>query len=483
MLLDSIEIRRDSQTPVFRQLIDQIIQLIQNGILTPGAQIPGSRQWSARLNIHRKTVVSALDELVSQGWLETVPGRGTFIASELSSGFQAFSAPRIVDSVNREIDIPTVIDRDFSPVVQKYHLDDGLPDPRLAPVDDLLRAYRNALLKGWRYPKYTYGDTRGQQRLREALSDYLARTRGMQVDSGQILITRGVTQALYLVIKGFIRKGDRVAIGELSWESARINFQFHEAELVPIKIDQEGLDVDHLESLCQVHPVKLVYVTPHHQYPTTVIMPAYRRIKLLQLARKYGFFIFEDDYDYDFHYSLHPIMPLAGVDHQGQVLYAGSFTKAISPVFRIGYLVGTRAQIDYLSRLRRLVDRQGDAILELAVAELLKTEVIQRSLRKNRRIYQQRRDFFNQLLQSEMSQYVDYKLPEGGMSFWVNFATEIKLSELSGRARKIDLYFYDGASYRSTGKALNATRLGYASSTPEELEIAISMLKRLIEQA
>jgi len=479
VLLELVRINRQLGTPIFRQLIDQIIQLVRSGILTPGSQIPGTRQLSDKLGIHRKTVVAAIDELVAQGWLDTIPGRGTFIAKEIKTDILQFVAPPGLISDGLHIEIPGILDREIPKTVQKYHLDDGLPDPRLAPVDELIRAYKNALTKGWKYPKYTYGDPKGQLLLRQALKDYLSKTRGMQIDVDQILVTRGVTQALYLSIKAFIQKGDHVAIGALCWESAKINFQYHGAEIMEVKIDAEGMDVDHLEAICEQQPIKMVYVTPHHQYPTTVIMPAYRRVKLLQLARKFGFYIFEDDYDYDFHYSLHPIMPLAAAEHQDRVLYTGSFTKAISPVFRLGYLVASPEQIDFLAKLRRLIDRQGDAILELAIAELLRTEVIQRYLRKNRKIYLNRRDYFGQMLEMDFSGKVTFKLPGGGMSVWTQFDPDINLEDLARRALRSDLYFYNGAFF-NTSNVHNATRLGFASSTPEELEIAVSIINSLI---
>ncbi|MCB0687407.1 MAG: PLP-dependent aminotransferase family protein [Saprospiraceae bacterium] len=483
MLLDLLTIDRNSDTPIFRQLIDQIINLIQTGVLIPESQLPGTRKIADKMLIHRKTVVAAVDELVAQGWLETFRGKGTFVAREISSAFDQFTTSVSVSRCSPTITIPEVIDREVSISVSKYHLDDGLPDPRLAPVEELMRAYKNALTKGWRYPRYTYGDTKGQLILREALCEYLSRTRGIHVHRDQILVTRGVTQALYLVIKGFISTGQLVAIGELTWESARINFRYHGAELIKIRVDEEGLDVDHLEQVCQEKQIRMVYVTPHHQYPTTVIMPAHRRVKLLQLSRQYGFYIFEDDYDYDFHYTRHPIMPLAAASHQGQVLYTGSFTKAISPVFRVGYLVGQEDQIDYLAKLRRLVDRQGDGILELAIAELLKLEIIQRFLRKNRKIYQQRRDAFVTLLNDYVSDWISYKVPEGGMSVWTHFDRQIDLQTLAARAKGENLFFYDGSTYTSGGNHINATRLGFASSSFDELQISVSILRQLLPRS
>jgi GntR family transcriptional regulator / MocR family aminotransferase len=482
VLLDLIQLERASEKPIFRQLADQLADLIRNGMLVAGSQLPGTRQMAIKLKLHRKTVVAAVDELAAQGWLETKPGKGTFVATKID-GLQYRQLPGLpgLKAALPPVIVPAILDRSLPPNNFRYHLDDGLPDPRLAPVEELARAWKTALTQGWRYPRYGYGDTRGQQLLRERLGEYLLKTRGMKIMSDQILITRGVTQALYLVIKGFVGKGDKVAIGALNWESASINFRYHGAELIRVRVDDEGLDVDHLEEICREHPLKMVYVTPHHQYPTTVIMPAYRRIKLIRLARTYGFYLFEDDYDYDFHYAGYPLMPLASAGHQGSVLYTGSFTKAISPAFRVGYLVATAEQIDFLARLRRLVDRQGDPMLELAIAELLDLGVITRYLRKNRKIYQSRRDYFAALLRDQLPDYLDFRIPDGGMAIWTKFRLGIDLQLLARKAIKRDLYFQDGTSFQTSPDDPPATRLGFASSNEKELEEAVSLLKSLLK--
>jgi GntR family transcriptional regulator/MocR family aminotransferase len=480
VFLELLKIDRDSEKPIYRQIVDQTIDLIRTGILAAGMQIPGTRKIAGKLILHRKTVVAAIDELVAQGWLESTSGIGTFVPQTILSDFEILPGPPRPVSTEDKIIMPTILDRSIHLTSEQFHLDDGLPDPRLAPVDELIKAYKTALTTGLRYPKYTYGDPSGHILLREKMSEYLFKTRGMRIDRSQILITRGVTQALYLTIKGFIKQGDQVGVPALNWESANINFMFHGAKLINIRVDAEGFDVDHLEEICQEQEIKMVFVTPHHHYPTTVIMPAYRRVKLLNLARRFRFYVFEDDYDYDFHYARHPIMPLASVNNDGTVFYAGSFTKAIAPVFRIGYLVGTPTQIDYLSRLRRLVDRQGDAILELAVAELLELGVIQRYLRKNRKIYQARRDHFESLLRSELGSVVAFDLPEGGMSFWTKFSEDIDLKELAAKALSKDLYLQDGSFFKMNDSRINATRLGFASSTEEEMLASISILKGLI---
>ena len=480
MLIELLSLNAKSDVPLYRQLTSQITELIQRHIIQSGYKLPGTRSLADELGIHRQTVVAAIDQLVIEGWLETQPGKGTYVAENLSSVPQSFTQESMELPRAPEMPIPQVLQRNLHLTTQKYHLDDGLPDPRLAPTTELMRAYKSCVTTGNLYPRFTYGDTKGQLLLRQELSTYLNETRGIQVTADQIIITRGVTQAMYLCINGFLKPGDKVAVGELNWESANANFRYHGMELIKVKVDEEGLDIDHLELLCSEHDIKMVYATPHHQYPTTVIMPASRRLKLIQLARTHQFYVFEDDYDYDFFYSAHPVMPLASADHGDFVLYAGSFTKAISPVFRVGYLVANANQIDYLSRIRRMIDRQGDAILEMAIAELLKLGIIQRHLKKSRRIYQERRDVFTNLIQDQLTEFVQFEVPKGGMSVWTQFNQDIDLKELYEQALKRDLFITSGEQIQ--GKSINATRLGYASSTEEELEISVRILKDLINQ-
>jgi GntR family transcriptional regulator/MocR family aminotransferase len=226
--------------------------------------------------------------------------------------------------------------------------------------------------------------------------------------------------------------------------------------------------------------VRMVYLTSHHHYPTTVSLRAERRIQLLQLSEKYGFIIFEDDYDYDFHYLNKPLSPLASADEAGMVLYCGSFTKTISPAFRVGYLVGSANVIRYLAKLRRIIDRQGDTMLDNAMADLLQNGIIQRHLRKSLRVYRQRRDVFCNLLQGELNNWLSFHLPEGGMSVWAKFDPAIDLVKLAQRARKKDLYFSDGRIHDTPFSQSNATRLGFASSNIDELEQCIAIMKGLL---
>jgi GntR family transcriptional regulator/MocR family aminotransferase len=482
-----IAIDKDSTHPVYLQIANQLMMYIKDGNLQAGHRVPSTRQMADWLQVHRKTVIQAYDELLAQGWLESRTGSGTFVAKNLP----CYNPQSLVNGKGVIVNPAHTAGFGFEPlphleypVVQsqcKYHLDDGFPDARLAPVEELARAYRSQLITGNPYTRLGYNDTMGSLWLRQVLAGYLNDTRGLKITSDNILITRGTVMGVFLCSTAFLQPGDHVVVGELNYNGANMNFIQAGANLIRIPVDEHGLVVDELENICRRQPVRLVYVTSHHHHPTTVALRADRRMQLLRLSEQYGFIIFEDDYDYDFHYLSQPLLPLASADKAGMVVYCGSFTKAISPAFRVGYLVASENVVRHLAQLRRIIDRQGDVMLENAIAELLQNGIIQRYLRKAWRKYRQRRDVLCELLQNNLGAYVQFQPPVGGMAVWTHFNPDIDIARLSEKARQHELYFSAGIRNNNTHPVLNAARLGFASSTPAELEQCVAIMSRLLK--
>ncbi|MER0442099.1 PLP-dependent aminotransferase family protein [Emticicia sp. W12TSBA100-4] len=476
-------INKNLKTPVYQQITNQFTSLIRNGTLKSGQKILSSRVLSEVLGVHRKTVIMALDELLTQGWLETKQGSGTFVAKSLPE----IKPQKLKESENISIkkagfsfEQKPILCREVVKASDKLHLDDGFPDPRLAPLLDLARAYRGNLIHGNSYVKLGYGDTKGSYWLRQELATYLNESRGLKITPENVLIVRGTMMGMYLLTTAFVKANDYVVLSEMTWASAKINFQHAGANILTIPTDENGIVVDALEELCEKYLIRLIYVTSHHDYPTTVTLKADRRIKLLKLAEKYRFIVFEDDYDYDFHYQSKPLLPLASADEVGVVLYSGSFTKSISPAFRVGYLIAPEEVIEHLSYYRRIIDRQGDVMLENAIAELLHEGIIQKHLRKSLREYRERRDFFCELLSQKLKNEVSFQIPEGGMSVWTTFDKSIDLVKTAENALKNGLYFSNGIQHNLPNNTINATRLGFASSSVAELEKCVEVLKKSI---
>jgi GntR family transcriptional regulator/MocR family aminotransferase len=475
----SLIISKQAALPVYMQLTNQLMAMVKAGTLKAGHHLPSTRQLAALLNLHRKTIIRAYDELLAQGWLESRAGSGTFVASHLPvskpkhldvpatdvakiAGFTIKAAPHLQRKI-ADLNIP-------------LHLDDGFPDVRIAPLPDISRAYRTQLLTGNPYTRLGYADPKGSEWLRNELATYLNITRGLRVTPANILIVRGTIMGLHLACAGLLQPGDTVVTADPGWAGAETNFLQAGANLVKVPVDEYGMDIDRLNTLCSKKNVRLVYLTSHHHYPTTVALRADRRIQLLQLAQKHGFIIFEDDYDYDFHYQNKPLMPLASADDAGMVLYCGSFSKTISPAIRVGYLVGPENVIEHLAQLRRTIDRQGDTMLENAMAELLQNGIIQRHLRKSLKLYRQRRDIFCTLMNDKLKNYVQFKVSDGGMAIWTHFDRQVDINKLAQNALKKGLYFQGENSVATP----NFTRLGFASSTPDELEQCVTILANLL---
>ena len=485
-----LTIDRASVTPVYLQLSDQLNRLIQTGTLSRSQRLPGSRQLATLLGLNRQTVVAAYDEGMAQGWLKSRTGSGTFVAAhspDVNPQLLAGISPdnRIVPGRPKEKPGYTFESLSFlvRPTLTQsagLRLDDGFPDNRLAPLDELSRAYRSYFRWGNPQQHFGYGDTKGYPLLREQLSTHLNETRGLRTMPDNILITRGSMMGLHLACQTLLRPGDVVVTGETTYAGATMNSQKAGALLLTVPVDEYGINVDALGMLCQQQRIRLVFVTPHHHYPTTVTLRADRRVRLLQLAEQYGFAILEDDYDYDFHYLSRPILPLASADQNGMVIYVGSLTKSVAPAFRVGYVVAPTALIDELARLRRIVDRQGDPMLEFAIGQLFKTGVMKRHFRKALRTYHARRDHFCNLLESELSSIIQFIKPDGGMAVWARFFPETNMEILAQRAAKEGLFIANGLSHNPPDKLLNGTRLGFASSTEEELERSVAVLKRVL---
>ncbi|MEZ0485674.1 MocR-like pyridoxine biosynthesis transcription factor PdxR [Fibrella aquatica] len=480
-----LQLDKLAATPLYVQLSEQLGQLIRVGTLAAEQRLPGTRQLASQLALNRQTVVAAYDDLLAQGWLESRSGSGTFVAAHMPTVTpQPVSlSPRTQPPTGQPgytFEQRTYLTRPALGSPAGLRFDDGLPDSRLAPLDELSRAYRSYARWGNPQAHFGYGDTKGHPLLREALSVHLNETRGLQTTATNILITRGSIMGIHLACQVLLRPGDGVVTGATTWTGATMNALQAGAQLFTVPVDAHGMNMDTLADLCARQPIRMVYVTPHHHYPTTVTMRADRRIRLRQLAEQYRFVILEDDYDYDFHYLGRPILPLASADPQGMVIYIGSLTKSVAPAFRIGYVVGPTAVIDEMARLRRIIDRQGDPALEFAIGQLFQSGEMKRHFRKAIRTYEARRDYLCQLLTTELPDHIQFTKPDGGLALWATFNKDIDLPAVAERAGKAGLYLSAGLVHNLPGQLLNSTRMGFASSTEAELEQAVAVLKQVI---
>ncbi|WP_160715119.1 PLP-dependent aminotransferase family protein [Chitinophaga solisilvae] len=472
-----LQINLEDDVAVYQQIADGIIAEIKKGRLKPGTALPGSRILAADIGVNRKTVVLAYEALTAAGWLESAHKKGTFVAAELPEVKQRTATA----TVNFEFHAH---DGFFAaaPAAKRKLItfNDGLPDVRLAPLDELARSYRRIFQQKARWRMMGYGHVQGEERLRIAIADMLAHKRGMNIQPGQLCITRGSQMALYLTARTIIRTGDTVVMECPGYFPAWQTFRDAGADMLPLGVDEKGLKVDELESLCRRRRIKAVYVTPHHQFPTAVTMKMDRRLQLLALSNKYGFAVIEDDYDHEYHFESKSLLPLASHEHAANVIYISSLSKLVAPAVRVGYVAGPPAFIEALSKLRAIIDRQGDTIMEQAIAELMEDGAIARHARRAAAVYRERHALMNQYLQQYLAGKADWRIPEGGLAYWVTFLRKINTEKIARQLLDKGVAVIPTEPFAFDGKPLHALRLGFASLTPRELKEGLRIIGSVI---
>lgn len=484
----------DLATPLYLQLVHALIHEIERGRLKPGSTLPSSRDLAAELDLNRKTVLSAYEELVSQGWLETSGRRGTMVAMALPDGpVRASEGPgnggdsfgdgsgeggapinrapiyRFAPAPDRAIAVPAGA---------RIKLDEGSPDGSLFPPEVLARAYRTAALFAARRQQLGYRDPRGSARLREVLVTMLREERGMVVGPENLCVTRGSQMAIALAARLLARPG-AVALAEaLTYEPAVAALRSAGLPVLPVGLGPDGIDVEAVEHACRRHTVAAVFLTPHHQFPTTISLVPEKRLRLIDLARQFGFAIIEDDYDHEFRFGSQPLLPMAAYAPD-VVIYVGSLSKLLLPALRVGYLVAPEPVIAAAAHQVSLMDGMGSSLTEDAVAMLIEEGEVRRHARKATRIYGARRDALAQAVDSALGAFASARLPEGGLAMWLEFHDRAALAAIEAGAGAKGISFASSESYRLDDQAPHGLRLGFACHRSEAAVAAVEILGQL----
>lgn len=282
--------------------------------------------------------------------------------------------------------------------------------------------------------------------------------------------------SIYIVSEILLSEGDTVLVGALSYFSVNMIFQKKGVNILSMPIDEEGIIVENVREICKKRKIRMLYLTPHHHYPTTVALSAQRRLELLDLAHEYGFVILEDDYDYEFHYDKSPILPLASADTQGMVIYIGSFGKSLAPGFRTGFIVAPENLMAEMRKYLGIIDRQGDILMERALGEMIEEGEIHRYLKKSLKVYQERRDYFAELLEEHLEELIQFQKPSGGLAFWLEWNAPINLMQLSRNCAGDNLFIPKTLLYQT--KDLTAMRLGFGNLNGEEMERSVGIFAK-----
>jgi GntR family transcriptional regulator / MocR family aminotransferase len=477
----ALDLDRRAGVPLFLQIARALTDDIRRGRLRPGDSLPGTRTLAHSLGVQRLTVVSAYDEMVAEGWIETHAARGAFVSTALPDPqprdirSKAHARAGVPRSPGFDVPPGPAAEMPYSVPLGALLFAPNRPDVRLIPDDLVARAYRRAL-KSAGHVLLSYGRPQGHERLRAAVARMLSETRGLTANADDVFITRGSQMGLALVARALVKPGDVVAVEALTYMPAVEAFRVHGARVVPIPVDKEGLRIEPLQKLAEAGGLRLVHVTAHHQFPTTVTLSAARRLRLLDLARTHRVAVIEEDYDHEFHYQGRPVLPLASTDAWGVVVYVSTFSKVLAPAMRIGYVVAPPPLVASMVAHRLLIDIQGDRVLEHALAELIEEGHVQRHIRRVRREYAARRDVLMAELHRRLGDAIRFEAPAGGIGLWIESVADGDIDAWAARARDRGAVIVTARELAVDHRPRPFARLGFASLNREELAEGVRRL-------
>ncbi|MGA7156169.1 MAG: PLP-dependent aminotransferase family protein [Acidobacteriaceae bacterium] len=442
-----IVIDRHGQMPIHRQVCEWFQCAIAEGRLRSGECVPSSRGLAADLGVSRGSIVNAYEQLHAEGYFEAFSGSGTHIAKLIPGQLPAFKAIRedtpytahLRKSVPRRISDQDSLRHDRS--IQSRFNSSGAFGVGLPALDHFpVNVWSNLIARHSRTVSVSmlaYGDPMGYCPLREAIAEYVRMVRGVRCDASQVLVTAGSQQAIQIASQVLLNYGDQVCVEDPGYPGARQAFARANAQVVPISVDAEGINVSELKS--QGQHAKLVYVTPSHQYPMGMTMSGARRMQLLDWAGRNGTWIIEDDCGSEYRFDGGSVRSLQGLDTNARVMYVGTFSQAMYPALRLGYLVLPRDLIKACTAMKGSMDMFCPTLSQSVTAEFIREGHFARHLHRMRMIYSTRRNALIKALQNDLPDSAEVLAGEAGLHLVILLPIGVDDVEVAEKAARREI--------------------------------------------
>ncbi len=486
--LPPIALDRRKQTPMYRQLYDWFRRAILDGQMRPGQRVPSTRSLATELKISRIPVLNAYEQLHAEGYFETFVGAGTCVARSIP---EDALGPR---AVRERQGLPGIVEKPAPRRMSRRGT--ALTEAPAQSWLDTLGAFRVSLpaldhfpIGVWskvvarhsRTPAkgiMAYNDAMGYLPFREAIAEYLGAARGVRCEPSQILVTTGSQQGLQLSAQVLLDPKDRLWMEEPGYHGARHAFLMAGAQLIPVAVDQDGMNL--AEKIRRGSDARAVYVTPSHQYPMGMTMGATRRMLLLNWAVRSGAWIIEDDYDSEYRFGSRPIASLQGLDTDGRVIYIGTFSKVMFPALRLGYVVIPKDLVPAFSAARDAADVFSSTLYQAVMTDFIREGHFARHIRRTRMLYMERRQALVKAIDLEMKDTLEIIGAEAGMHLVALLPSGIDDVRVAREAAARGISAMPLSSCYMKPPARGGLILGYGGTNPHQIRDGIRKLRQCI---
>lgn len=485
--LPPIALDAGNGTPLHRQLSDWFRRAILDGQLRPGQRVPSSRSLASELNISRIPVLSAYEQLYAEGYLETFVGAGTCVARSIPEATLPSANPKSRNPPSKTpvYEAPRRISRRSALMrepAQTWLDSQGAFRIGIPALDHFPSGVWSKLVnRHARKPSIdtlVYGDPMGYLPLREAIAEYLNTVRAVRCDASQIVMTTGSQQGLQLCAHVLLDARERVWVEEPGYPGARQALMTVGARLVPVPVDQEGLNV--AEGIRRGRSAHAVYITPSHQFPLGTTMSATRRMQLLNWAMRSGAWIIEDDYDSEYRFGGRPMTSLQGMDTDDRVIYVGTFSKVVFPALRLGYVVVPKDLLAAFYDARHAADTFSSTLYQLVMTDFIREGHFARHIRRTRALYLERRTALLEAIGKHMGNLLEVIGAEAGMQLVALLPPGIDDVAVSKKAARHGVSVRPLSLCYAKPPARGGLILGYGSASVREIHDGIRKLRLCI---
>lgn len=463
-----ITLNNSTNTPLYRQIYEQLKEEIITGVLPEGSRLPSTRHLAETLAVGRNTVENAYLQLSSEGYVESRIGSG-FVVQDIQAMMH------LVNEENHDNVPETSKSNDNNMLnIYQYNFEYGHLSSQDFPLNIWRKVSNKALASLTAEDMTMYCDQKGELGLRNALSDYLKRYRGVSCSAEQIILCSGFDYALSLLCQIFQHNFHQIALEDPGYSGARELFRNHGFEVISVGVEKDGLNVKDLEA----SSAKIVYVTPSHQFPTGAVMPIQKRLRLLDWAKREGGVIIEDDYDSELRYNSKPIPSISSIAGNENVIYIGTLSKALSPSLRVSYMVLPQKWMTHYDEGFKMYQSPVSLIQQRIIQQFIHSGHWESHLRKICVANKRKHDLLIRTIQELMSDKVIIHGKNTGLHILLESTQNLTEREMIKTAKECGVLVYPVSVFWSDVKRYpnNMVLLGFGNVSEVEIVGGISHL-------
>ncbi|UUC93962.1 MULTISPECIES: PLP-dependent aminotransferase family protein [Comamonas] len=467
--------------PLHARIQRAIRHLILDGALDVGRRLPASRALAQSLGVSRDTVEAAYGQLHAEGFIERRTGSGSFVSGQVKRlpgrGLMQSPLARVPALRLSQRGAAMFAGGGLRDFLAPRAFAPGVPEIRNFPLQTWERLQRQ-VLKEHGTQALLHSPPQGTEALRQAIAAYVNLERGARATPERVLVLTSSQQALTLCANVLLDAGDRIFIEDPVYHGARKAFDAAGLECVPVPLDGDGMRVDLLQTMpC----AKAVFLTPSHQFPTGTTLALDRRLAAIAWAQQEQAWIIEDDYDSEFHYAGKPTACVQGLDQHERTIYVGTFTKSMFPGLRIGYMVLPASLVAPMTVARTLLDGHSAPIAQLTLARFIEGGHLGAHVRTMRAVYAERRDVLARLVREHLGDFLEPRVPAGGMQMPCTLIRDISELAAVDCARRAGIDLLGLTQLHASSRHKAGFLMGFAAHTPHELEVAARKLAQVLQ--